>query len=58
MATKSFTTEFKFTAKSGCKLINAIENSRKIQPHKINQNTKNIVRKDDIDKIFDSFLKG
>ncbi|CAM3862752.1 hypothetical protein [Alkalicoccus chagannorensis] len=53
MATKSFETEFKFNTKAGSKLINAIENSKKVN-HVIYQRTENVTSKEDIDFIMDS----
>lgn len=55
MATKSFTTEFKFNSKSGEKLINAIENSRRVD-HIINQPVHTITDKEKIDDLMKSFL--
>jgi hypothetical protein len=55
MATKSFVTEFKFNSKSGYKLINAIENSKK-SDRTINQKVTNVTEQKDIDRIMSSFL--
>ncbi|WMY17205.1 hypothetical protein P3F89_09240 [Bacillus tropicus] len=55
MATKSFTSEFKFNKKSGFKLANAIENSRKVE-HTINKSVSTIVKKEDINNIMDRFF--
>lgn len=56
MATKSFTTEFKFKSKNGYKLLQAIENSRPID-HSFNQKVTDIKDKEELDKILDSFVK-
>lgn len=42
MATKSFTTEYKFSAKSAPKLLNAIENQDNLQKRHNEQNKNNI----------------
>lgn len=42
MATKSFTTEYKFSAKSAPKLLNAIENQDNLRQRHSEQNRKNI----------------
>ncbi|MEX6262417.1 hypothetical protein AB6F19_10235 [Staphylococcus haemolyticus] len=42
MATKSFTTEYKFSAKSAPKLLNAIENQDNLKQRHYTQNNKNI----------------
>ncbi|MBV5114194.1 MULTISPECIES: hypothetical protein [Bacillus] len=55
MATKSFTTDFRLNAKSGYKLINAIENSRKVK-HKINQSVTDVNKKEEINDIMKAFL--
>ncbi|KYC76985.1 hypothetical protein PQS30_19510 [Bacillus licheniformis] len=55
MATKSFITDFKLNAKSGYKLINAIENSKKVK-HTINQSTTDVTKKEEIDSIMKAFL--
>jgi len=55
VATKSFITEFKFSSRSGLKLLKAIEGSKKVDG-KINQRTQNVTDKKDINKIIDSFL--
>lgn len=55
MATKSFTSEFKFNVKSGAKLANAINNSRKVE-HTITQPVSDVVRKDEIKKMVKDFL--
>lgn len=57
MATKSFTTDFKFTKKNGAKLINAIESSRSVKLH-ITKPTHNATSKEEIQSIMDSFLRG
>lgn len=55
MATKSFLTEFKFSAKSGQKIATAIENSK---PHKhvLNQKVEMIRDAEPINNLMDSFL--
>lgn len=55
MATKSFVTEFKFNTKSGQKLVNAIDNSRKTE-HMVTQSVKNVTNQKDLNKIMNSFL--
>lgn len=57
MATKSFTTEFKFGRRNAQDLINAIENSTKIK-HTINQKVTDVTNEKKIDSIMSSFLKG
>ena len=57
MATKSFTSEFKFNQKSGSKLASALEKSRRVE-HRINQPVNDVTRTESIQKIMDSFLKG
>ncbi len=57
MATKSFQSDFKFNTKSGAKLINAIEKSKRVD-HTITQGVKNVREKDAINNIMDAFLKG
>ncbi|MEX0779224.1 MAG: hypothetical protein WD037_05795 [Balneolales bacterium] len=56
MATKSFTTEFKFGKRSARKLLNAINNSKKVN-HQINQRVSNISEKKEIDEIMSSYMK-
>ena len=56
MATKSFVTEFKFTTKSGYKLLDAIENS-KTHEHVFAQPVSTIRDKDIVNSIMDSFLR-
>jgi len=53
MATKSFTTEFKFNAKAGEKLINAIEKSRRVD-HEVKQSVENVTKKEEIEFIVSS----
>ncbi|WP_187370481.1 hypothetical protein [Virgibacillus salexigens] len=55
MATKSFTSEFKFTQKNANGLMNAIENSKKVT-HTINQKVSNVNEKKNIDSIMNSFF--
>lgn len=55
MATKSFLTEFKFSAKSGKKIINAIENS-KTREHVLNQKVEVIKDSASVNKLMDSFF--
>lgn len=55
MATKSFVTEFKFNQNSGFKLLNAIENSKKID-RKLIQRVDNVTNRDEINKLMKSVL--
>lgn len=55
MATKSFTTEFKINKKASQKLVNALDNSRRVD-HKIQQRVETIHDKDRINNIMASFL--
>lgn len=55
MATKSFLTDFKFTAKSGKKIINAIENSRTSE-HVISQRVDLVRNTNKINNMMDSFF--
>ncbi len=55
MATKSFQTDFKFSAKAGEKLARAIESSRKVDL-KSTKGSKNIKNKETINNIMSSFL--
>jgi len=57
MATKSFTTDFIFNAKSGKKLVEAIENSKKVN-HEIKQKVEDVTGEKSINAIMDAFLKG
>lgn len=57
MATKSFTSEFKFNRKSSSKLATALENSQRAD-YQINQTVNNVTRTESIQKIMASFLKG
>jgi len=57
MATKSFKADFKFNTKSGIKLIDAIEKSKRVD-YTITQSVKNIRNKESINNIMDSFLQG
>lgn len=57
MATKSFQADFKFNTKSGIKLIDAIEKSKRVD-HTITQSVKNVRDREAINNIMDSFLKG
>lgn len=54
MATKSFTSEFKFNQKSSSKLANAIENSRRVD-HQIKSTVNDVVRPDVIEEIIKDF---
>ncbi|HHU19303.1 MAG TPA: hypothetical protein GXZ58_03525 [Bacilli bacterium] len=56
MATKSFTTEFKFGRRNAQNLISAIENSKKVD-HKINQKVSEVTDQESIDSIMESFFK-
>lgn len=55
MATKSFTTEFKINKKASQKLVNALDNSRRVD-HEIRQRVETINDKDRINNIMASFL--
>lgn len=55
MATKSFQTDFKFTAKTGAKLVSAIESSKRVD-HEIRQKVTTIKDKQTINNIMSSFL--
>ncbi|HWO76083.1 hypothetical protein MOC27_17650 [Bacillus inaquosorum] len=55
MATKSFITDFKFNAKTGHKLVAAIENSKQVK-HTINQRTTDVTDKEEINDIMKAFL--
>lgn len=56
MATKSFQTDFKFTAKTGAKLVSAIESSKRVD-HEIRQKVTTIKDKQTINNIMSSFLR-
>jgi|GEM_PF-2027652 len=59
MATKSFTTNFKFNQKTASKLLVAIEKSGKEKsPHIIKQSVDDVTKKEEINALMDSFLKG
>ncbi|MBT2601437.1 MULTISPECIES: hypothetical protein [unclassified Oceanobacillus] len=55
MATKSFTSEFKFTQKNANGLMNAIENSKKVT-HNVNKKVSVVSDKKNIDSIMSSFF--
>ncbi|MFP3919834.1 hypothetical protein U5N28_18680 [Lysinibacillus telephonicus] len=55
MATKSFLTEFKFSAKSGKKIVDAIENS-KTREHVLQQKVEIVRDTGSINNLMDSFL--
>lgn len=55
MATKSFTTEFKINKNASQKLVNALDNSRRVD-HEIRQRVETINDKDRINNIMASFL--
>lgn len=55
MATKSFTSEFKFNRKSSSKLADAIDNSKRID-RDLKQTVNDIVHDDKIQKIMKNFL--
>ncbi|EFU06197.1 MULTISPECIES: hypothetical protein [Bacteria] len=55
MATKSFQSDFKFNAKTGVKLVSAIESSRRVD-HSINQSVTTVRDKGTINNIMKSFL--
>lgn len=54
MATKSFLTEFKFSAKSGKKIVDAIENS-KTREHVLQQKVEIVRDTGSINNLMDSF---
>lgn len=55
MATKSFTSEFKFNQRASSKLANAIDKSKRVD-YEIKQTVNEVTRTDSIQKIMDSFL--
>lgn len=55
MATKSFQSDFKFNAKTGVKLVSAIESSRRVD-RSINQSVTTVRDKGTINNIMKSFL--
>ncbi|AMW98465.1 hypothetical protein [Rummeliibacillus stabekisii] len=55
MATQSFLTDFKFTTKSGAKIINAFENS-KTSEHVIPQKVEVVRNSEKINNLMDAFL--
>ncbi|WP_146553514.1 MULTISPECIES: hypothetical protein [Rummeliibacillus] len=55
MATQSFLTDFKFTAKSGKKIVSAIENS-KTSEHVISQKVDLVRSTTKINNLMDAFL--
>jgi hypothetical protein len=55
MATKSFTSEFKFNQKASSKLIDAIEKSKRVD-YEIKQTINDVVQAEKIQKIMESFL--
>ncbi len=55
MATQSFLTDFKFTAKSGKNILEAIENS-KTNEHVFSQKVTVVKDKEVINKMMDSLL--
>lgn len=55
MATKSFTSEFKFNQRASSKLANAIEKSKRVD-YEINQKVNDVVRAENIQKIMANFL--
>ncbi|MBN2980080.1 MULTISPECIES: hypothetical protein [Cohnella] len=57
MATKSFTSEFKFNQKSSSKLADAIEKSKRVD-HEIKLTVNDVVRTEKIQRIMEGFLKG
>lgn len=57
MATKSFTTDFMFNAKSGRELIKEIEKSKKVD-RKIKQRVENVTGEENINALMDAFLEG
>lgn len=56
MATKSFVTEFKLSSKSGNKLADAIESSKRVN-HTINKMTKDVTDQNELRLIMNSFLR-
>lgn len=57
MATKSFTSEFKFNQKSSSKLASALEKSKRVD-YKPKQNVNDVTKTESVQKIMESFLKG
>lgn len=55
MATTSFLTDFKFSAKSGAKIISAFENS-KTKEHVFTQKVEVVKDESSINKLMDSFF--
>ncbi len=55
MATKSFTSEFKFNQKSSSKLANAIEKSKRLDIQ-MKKTVHDVVQTEKITKIMDNFL--
>ncbi len=55
MATKSFTSEFKFNQRASAKLADAIEKSKRVD-YEINQTVNDVVRAEKIQKIMANFL--
>jgi len=55
MATKSFTSEFKFNQKSSVKLADAIEKSRRVE-HQIKHTVNDVTCSEAIQKILNNFL--
>ncbi|WP_153979723.1 hypothetical protein [Paenibacillus xylanilyticus] len=55
MATKSFTSEFKFNQRASSKLADAIEKSRRVD-YEIQQKVNFVARTESIENIMQSFL--
>lgn len=55
MATKSFTSEFKFNQRSGVKLANAIEKSRRVEED-MRKTVTDVTQPETIKNIMDNFL--
>jgi len=56
MATKSFTSEFKFNQKSSSKLADAVEKSKRVN-HEMKQTVHDVTGTEAIQKIVESFLQ-
>lgn len=61
VATKSFTTDFKLTAKNGSRLLSTLENANVVDVERINESTqrqrvRDVKSKEHIQSIMSSFL--
>lgn len=61
VATKSFTTDFKFTAKNGSRLLSTLENTNVVDVDRINESTQrqrvsDVKSSEHIQSIMSSFL--